>query len=817
MLMAHLHAGAQTDATAATGSQPPVTIQFSQAQLQAVLRRLDSLGYPIILRGKIQDTTQVSIAASNEPIESVLAKLAGPRDWTWYRNPSSGQLELWDRQSFDTEVLPTMMIDKTISLEHIRAEDVVPTIQGLINQGKGASISVDARTNKIFLRDLPEVVAQIERLLSDLDVNLVTRVFRIRHAEIETLADKLSIYKSGPGTIDVDVRTRQIFVTDIEQNIRRMELLIDVLDIGPEMRVYDLNNIGFEGEDLDEVLKAVEQVLTEGAFYQMNFRTGTLLVEDVDEVHDLIEQILAAVDPPQKQVLIEAEILETNFNNSFNFSLNGTFSEDLFAAAYDGLVDVETGEAGASPDGLGFANFRDTFPIVGAGSTGLNILNLSSRARLQLTAALTDSDTQLLQQPRLIVKNQQTARIEVGQELPFANTLPSSGTNDRLFTQIQTVRVGLFMEISPSISNNGLVELEILFENNGGEPVEIRSSGEVVTAIRRDTQEIETTLIVPSGETRMIGGLVRSNRSNSVSGVPILSKIPVIGPFLFGSFSNSDNQRQIMVFLTPTIIEELPPQDRGFSRPPTFEELRAIRSGVHLREDRASLRGRSMRGALVEAREGTNQPEGRPDENAQESWTSAPEASVEGDGDSPSSVMNDLVTDLGTMDWTTPLTPDPFGAEVPSAVPASDAGEQSLLRSGTPETDPAMAGTLTQAEDVAPVETNYSFGAGSGGITTIGATAAAPASQGGGASPSAATTSSPGAMTRMTGLRPETAGSAGARPGIGAGIPAGVLAPGSAAGGSQGTIAVPPSTGRVPSPAPNTPTGSAPVETSYAP
>jgi hypothetical protein len=272
-----------------------------------------------------------------------------------------------------------------------------------------------------------------------------------------------------------------------------------------------------------------------------------------------------------------------------------------------------------------------------------------------------------------------------------------------------------------------------------------------------------------------------------------------------------------MVFLTPTIIEELPPKNRGFSRPPTFEELRAIRSGVTLREDRASLRGRSMREALVEAREGATQPEGRAQQGAEESWSSAPAASGEGYGAPASSVMDDLVTDLGTIDWTTPLTPDPFGAVIPSSVPASDVGGQRLLRSGTPETDPAMAGTLTRAEDMAPVETNYSFGAGSGGITTIGATAAAPASQGGGASASAATTSSPAAMAPMSGLRLETAGSAGARPGIGAGIPAGVLAPGSASGGSQGTIAVPPSTGRIPSPAPNTPTGSAPVETSYAP
>jgi len=561
--------------------------------LTTVLRFTEQQGLRIVLRGKAADNTPVAIVARNDDPETVLTKLVGPRDWVWYRNPQSGMYELWDKPTFEQEVLPTLMIDKVFTVEHLQAGTLVPALQGLINADKGGSISVDERTNKVFVRDLPEVVQQISRLIDDLDVNLTTRVFRIRHADVQEIADKLAVYKSAPGTIDPDIRTRQIVVTDIEQNIKRMELLVDVLDVGPELRVYDLNNIGFEGSDIEEVEAAIEEVLTEGAFYQINYRSGTLIVQDVDEVHEKIEQILAAFDPPQKQVLIEAEIIETNFENSFEYSLDVIFSEDLFAASFDELVDIEKGVGEATAESLGFVNFRETFPIVGAGGGGVSLLNLSSKARLELKAALEDSETQILQQPRLLVKNHETATIEVGRQLPFANTLPSTGDNNQVYSQIQTVRVGLFVEISPSISNNGMVEIELSFENNDGTPVTILSNGEQLTAIETTTQEIETTLVIPSGETRMIGGLIRDGRSESVSGVPILSKLPIIGPFLFGSFLKDDSQRHIMVFITPTIIEERPQRGRVYSRPFTQEQLRAIQTGVVDATEELDVRGRS--------------------------------------------------------------------------------------------------------------------------------------------------------------------------------------------------------------------------------
>jgi type II secretory pathway component GspD/PulD (secretin) len=575
------------------------TAAFNATPLNRALSVLENKGLKILIKGKVQDTTPITLnSMQGDYAETILSKIIGPRDWVWYKNPQTGYYEIWDKPTYEQEVLPPLMIDKTFTLEYINAQDIVPAVQNMLNTDKGASISVDERTNKVFIRDLPEVIQQVARLIEDLDVNLTTRVFRIRHADTEEIADKLAIYKSEPGTIDPDIRTHQIFVTDIEQNIRRMELLVEVLDVGPEMRVYDLNNIGFDGDDAVDIEDVVLEVVTPDAFVQLNFRSGTLIVEDVEEVHEQIEQILAAFDPPVKQVLIEAEVLETNFENTFDYALDILFSEDLFASAADSVAGdggsvtspvgrpIETGSLFPDTiDQLGFTNFREQFPLVSASGGGLSLLNLSSKARIAFNAAMSDNETQVLQQPRLIVKNQEEATIEVGVEEPFANTLPSTNNNNQLFTSIQTARGGLFMSLRPSISNNGLVEIELEFENNEAIPVNIISSGDSQTAIRRNTQEIATIMVIPSGETRMIGGLLQNNRDENSQGPPLLGKIPIIGKYLFGTINNRTRQRHIMIFVTPTIIEELPQRGKVYSRPVTLAERRSFLTGVDVERE----------------------------------------------------------------------------------------------------------------------------------------------------------------------------------------------------------------------------------------
>src|SRR5690606_24967153 len=132
-------------------------------------------------------------------------------------------------------------------------------------------------------------------------------------------------------------------------------------------------------------------------------------------VQDRVEKVLAAFDAPVRQILLQVEIIETEFSDGFNWSVDYAFSGDLLGAVTDGLVSgIPTGGLvdgdGEVVDGSeGFVNFRKEFPVVSAGSSGLNAQMLTRHAWIKLATSMRDSRTRVLQQPRLFVENQKTA------------------------------------------------------------------------------------------------------------------------------------------------------------------------------------------------------------------------------------------------------------------------------------------------------------------------------------------------------------------------------------------------------------------------
>jgi hypothetical protein len=179
---------------------------------------------------------------------------------------------------------------------------------------------------------------------------------------------------------------------------------------------------------------------------------------------------------------------------------------------------------------------------------------------------MSDSRTRVLQQPRILVENQKTATFTVGQKIPFftggsIGTVASGNTTTLTPSQPvqQLLTVGLDLEITPVINNNGLVEMEVSVRNNSPLFSNVIFAGANYTGVGSNNQELQTTLLIPSGETRVIGGLVSDRKNETRSGIPGLYRIPVIGPALFGSISRpaDDNRRtNLLIFLTPAIVAE---------------------------------------------------------------------------------------------------------------------------------------------------------------------------------------------------------------------------------------------------------------------
>lgn len=537
-------------------------------------------GKNVIARGKTVGQRS-GLIARNETIERALDRIVAEKpNWLWYKpEDQPNTYEIWDQESFRAEVLPRRVRQKVYIPREITAEEAYKAITGVLTPNIGAA-SFDPRSNKVIVTDLPEVLELIQRLIEQIDVKFVTRVFYIRHADVTAISEKLANLKSPAApTPEVDVRTHQIIVRDRLDIIRQMDLLVETLDTGPEMREYDLNNLGFEGLNRQEIEDAITAVVTPDAFWRVNVQAGKLLVEDVIEVHEKIEKILAAFDQPAKQVLIQAEIIETDFREGFNFNVDYTLSRDLFAAVIDGLTGRATGGTTPTPgsvpvgsgtvdrETLGFLDFRREFPIATIGGGGLNASFLTRNAFIQLQTAMSDSRTRVLQQPRLLIENQKVGIFTVGTKVPYltgGSYGSQIGTGQQLFNQAQPVtnfaNVGLDMEIHPTINNNGLVNLEVEIRNDAFTLIELTFAGQLYEQPQIATQELQTSLLIPSGETRVIGGLVSDSKGDSRSGVPFLYKIPIIGG-LFGDYNRPSDlnfRRNLLIFLTPTIVIEKP-------------------------------------------------------------------------------------------------------------------------------------------------------------------------------------------------------------------------------------------------------------------
>ena len=560
--------------------EPLITIAFAQTKVEQVAQKLsEKSGKNVVARGKTLGQP-VTLIMRNQPLEYALDQIVNQKpNWLWQKGSAPNSFDIWDQESFQAEVLPTLVRQKAYQPREITAEEAYKAIQGVLTPNIGAA-SFDARSNKVIVTDLPAVLELIQRLIEQIDVKFVTRVFYIAHADVQSIVDKLTNLKSPAApAIDFDVRTHLVIVRDRLEIIRQMELLVETLDVGPELRVYDLNTIGYEGADKSELEEAIQNVLTPDAYYNINTLSGKLLVEDVAEVHEKIEKILEAFDQPSRQVLLQAEIVETQFGNGFNYSIDYTLSGDLFASVVDGLtgrnaagtgsgtgsVPISTRPAGDTLDRntLGFLDFRNEFPIVQAGSSGLDARWLSRHAYISLKAAMSDSRSRILQQPRILTMNQKEVSFAVGQQIPFfSGGNYSSNNNNNLYNTgpvQQRIDVGLTLIVRPVILANGLVQMEVEVTNNTAFKTTEVFAGQAYTAIGTNNQELASVLIIPSGETRVIGGLVSDTRSETRSGVPGLMKIPVLGPALFGSYTRPEDQnlrRNLLIFLTPTIIEE---------------------------------------------------------------------------------------------------------------------------------------------------------------------------------------------------------------------------------------------------------------------
>jgi type II secretory pathway component GspD/PulD (secretin) len=534
--------------------QPRVMIIVRQQTVEQIFETINQeTGITVRAMEKAKGAT-VDLVARDWTVEQVLNELIKGKDWTWIQR-ENGSYELWDKESFVEKEMRKRVVRRSFRMRYVDAQDVLPALQGVTSEV--GELAVNGRTNELIVTDLPDKIAMIESILAEIDVQLITRVFTIRYARYSDIEQHLAQIKSGPGTVRLDPPNRRFVVTDTFERIVEMEQLIDLLDVDQPMIAYSITNIGMQADEIQFLIDLItEEIVTEDSIVQYSESQGKLIVKDVAEVHDRIIQLLTYMDRPAKQVWLEGEILEVRQDFTFDLGAQFTYSEDL--------SDLVT--AGVVPGGVTVGGGEDApgeplkFGQIDIGSGGLRVFNLTGEVRTQLTAMMRDDATRLLLEPRVMVRNGQPVSIDIIQQNPQSTTYSSLNNQGLsggfLSSSIQFIPTGLQLSITPTISNRGLIEMEISFTNSSPLFVTLNEGTQnEVSAVGVNAQTILTYMIVPSGQTRVIGGLVQRQASESNAGIPYLSRIPFLG-WLFGSKSNSDNKRKLLFYITPTIVQE---------------------------------------------------------------------------------------------------------------------------------------------------------------------------------------------------------------------------------------------------------------------
>jgi len=291
-------------------------------------------------------------------------------------------------------------------------------------------------------------------------------------------------------------------------------------------------------------------------------RTNTLMVTDTPARVEAIQDLVRDLDHPVRQVQIESRIViaSSEFAHAIGVRFGVTAlhnKRNILAVAADGEgADLVNPWTNPRDDGLidipGIENrYNVNLPanIADAGSIGLSFLAGNVLLDLELTALEAEGDGEIISTPRVITANQSEAFIQQGVEIPYEQAASSGAT------AVQFKEAVLELRATPLITPDNRVQLELeVKQDSVGEIYQTGRGGSVPSI---DTRELSTSVLVNNGETVVLGGIFQDERNRKEDRVPYLSSIPVLGS-LFKRRSNEIRKRELLIFVTPTIVEERP-------------------------------------------------------------------------------------------------------------------------------------------------------------------------------------------------------------------------------------------------------------------
>jgi general secretion pathway protein D len=378
-----------------------------------------------------------------------------------------------------------------------------------------------------YLEKAAKWIATLDRGAAGSGVQLY--VYRVKNLEAQVLADYLSQLFGGQSTAPRRETRRGTLAPGL-QEVQRSSI-----------SNFNTNRQAANDRGVQSNRNTGSVVTTEDGEIRITSvaETNSLLIQATQAQYTSIRAAMERIDQEPLQVLIEAQILDVELSEDLQFGVNWFLSNnpDIVAPGGDGPIS-------SAFDTLQFGSSTNFFA---------NITGPVGSAFMQATISALDSvtDVRSLGAPSLLVRNNATATITVGTQVPVQSSSISTGNNN-VISSAQYVSTGVTLTVTPRINPGGLVYMDVSQEISrpGQRDPDISTSGNPPI----NNKSVTTQVAVQSGQTIFLGGLISEQTSKGRTGVPYLNRIPGIGR-LFGSTTSATTRSETIVMITPTVIE----------------------------------------------------------------------------------------------------------------------------------------------------------------------------------------------------------------------------------------------------------------------
>ncbi len=432
--------------------------------------------------------------------------------------------------------------DAEVKEESIEAKEPEALVEGKYT---GRKISLDFQDSDIvpIFRLLSDISGYNIVVSPEVKGKLTMKLINVPWDQaLDIILKTFSLGKNVEGNI-IRIAPLAVFARESEEKAKAREAEVKAEPL--ETRIFSISYA-----DVLVVEKAIKdaKILTVRGSISVDKRTSSMTIKDVPSVFPQVEDLLATLDKQTPQVMIEARIVEVSANDSNDLGIQwgGRINATNTLASFGGFPTFNTGSFTGN-------NFLVDLPsgAVGTGSgTGFSfgVINPSKTLGLDLQLAALEKigRTRIVSTPKIVTIDNVTAKISQGEDIPYPQAT-AEGTISAAFKP-----VNISIEVTPHITPVNSISMNIVTVKE-----DFKEFVQIGTGQAPRTTKIEgrTNVLVQNGETIVIGGVYKKTERESSSGLPGLMKIPILG-WLFKNKSISEDVTELMIFLTPRIVEK---------------------------------------------------------------------------------------------------------------------------------------------------------------------------------------------------------------------------------------------------------------------